>query len=117
MELDLGLKPCSDGSMNTLLELKNPRLRLLVTKKALAILDEGRNNPRTTRAITRAMEFCEGVRFLEPRTLMIQNCPLGVHVDPGRGLVVVVSKFQGFPAIPDELVEALLPFTTDVAVA
>ncbi|MBN9500507.1 MAG: hypothetical protein BGO01_07700 [Armatimonadetes bacterium 55-13] len=103
--------------MNTLIELKNPRLRLLVTMKASAILDERRDNPRTARAIIRAMEFSKGVTFHEPRTLMIQNCPLGVHVDPGRGLVVVVSKFQGFPAIPDELVEALLPFTTDVAVA
>jgi hypothetical protein len=103
--------------MNTLIELKNPRLRLLVTKKASAILDERRDNPRTARAIIRAMEFSEGVAFQEPRTLLIRNCPLGVHVDPGRGLVVVVSKFQGFPAIPDELVEALLPFTTDVAVA
>lgn len=103
--------------MNTLIELKNPRLRLHVTKKASAILDERRENPRTARAIIRAMEFCDGVTFQEPRTLMIQNCPLGVHVDPGRGLVVVVSKFQGFPAIPGELVDALLPFTTDVAVA
>lgn len=93
------------------------RLALAVTSKAMAILEERKDNPRTARAIIRAMEFCEGVTFQQPRTLMIQNCPLGVHVDPGRGLVVVVSKFQGFPAIPDELVEALLPFTTDVAVA
>ena len=80
-------------------------------------MEARKENPRTSRAIIRAMELTNGVEFQNPRTRMIENGPLGVHIDPGRGLVVVVSKFQGFPAIPDELVEALLPFTTEVAVA
>ena len=80
-------------------------------------MEARKENPRTSRAIIRAMEFTNGVKFQNPRTLMIENCPLGVHIDPGRGLVVVVSKFQGFPTVPDELVEALLPLTTEVAVA
>jgi hypothetical protein len=80
-------------------------------------MEARKENPRTSRAIIRAMEFTNGVEFQNSRTLMIENCPLGVHIDPSRGLVVVVSKFQGFPAVPDELVEALLPFTTEVAVA
>lgn len=93
------------------------RLRIYVTSKASQVMEARKENPRTSRAIIRAMEFTNGVEFQNPRTLMIENCPLGVHIDPGRGLVVVVSKFQGFPAIPDELVEALFPFTTEVAVA
>lgn len=100
-------------------DIENPqaRLRLYITSKASQVMEDRKENPRTSRAIIRALEFTNGVTFQNPRTLMIENCPLGVHIDPGRGLVVVVSKFQGFPAIPDELVEALLPFTTEVAVA
>lgn len=103
--------------MTTEIQLRQTRLRLYITSKASEVMEARKENPRTSRAIIRAMEFTNGVAFQNPRTLMIENCPLGVHIDPARGLVVVVSKFQGFPAIPDELVEALLPFTTEVAVA
>jgi hypothetical protein len=103
--------------MSKEIQVHQPRLRLFITSKASEVMESRKENPRTSRAIIRAMEFTNGVTFLNPRTLMIENCPLGVHIDPGRGLVVVISKFQGFPAIPDELVEALLPFTTEVAVA
>ena len=103
--------------MTTEIQLRQTRLRLYITSKASEVMEARKENPRTSRAIIRAMEFTNGVEFQNPRTLMIENCPLGVHIDPARGLVVVVSKFQGFPAIPDELVEALLPFTTEVAVA
>lgn len=111
------MKPCSDGSMNTPVELKNPRLRLMITKKASAILEQKKDNPRTVLAIIRAMEFTEGVPYQESRTLMIENCPLGVHINPSHGIVVVVSKFQGFPYVPDELLEALFPFAETVSVA
>lgn len=103
--------------MSTEVEVRQTRLRLYITAKASQVMEARKENPRTSRAIIRAMEFTNGVTFQNPRTLMIENCPLGVHIDPGRGLVVVVSNFQGFPAIPDELVEALLPFTTEIAIA
>lgn len=103
--------------MSTEKEVRQTRLRLYITSKASEVMEARKENPRTSRAIIRAMDFTNGVEFQNPRTLMIEKCPLGVHIDPGRGLVVVVSKFQGFPAVPDELVEALLPFTTEVAVA
>lgn len=93
------------------------RLKLVVTKNALAVISDPAKADATKRAVERAMGFADGVEFETPRTLMIENCPLGVHIDPSRGLVVIVSKFQGFPAFPDELVEALLPFTTEVALA
>jgi len=103
--------------MTTEIQLRQTRLRLYITSKASEVMEARNENPRTSRAIIRAMEYTSGVEFQNPRTLMIEKCPLGVHVNPSRGLVVVVSKFQGFPAIPDELVEALLPFTTEVCVA
>ena len=103
--------------MSTEIQVRQARLRLYITSKASEVMVARKENPRTSRAIIRAMEFTNGVEFQNPRTLMIENCPLGVHIDPIRGLVVIVSKFQGFPAIPDELVEALMPFTTEFALA
>lgn len=103
--------------MSTEIQVRQPVLRLYITSKASEVMEAQKENPRTARAIIRAMEYTSGVEFQNPRTLMIEKCPLGVHVNPSRGLVVVVSKFQGFPAIPDELVEALLPFTTEMSVA
>ena len=47
-------------------------------------MEARKENPRTSRAIIRAMEFTNGVDFQNPRMLMIENCPLGVHIDPVR---------------------------------
>lgn len=93
------------------------RLELVVTKNALAVISDPAKAAATKRAVERAMTFTDGVEFENPRTLMIENCPLGVHIDPKRGIVVILSKFAGWPAVTDDLVDELIPFTTAVAVA
>jgi hypothetical protein len=67
--------------MSTETEVRQSRLRLYATSKASQVMEARKENPRTSRAIIRAMQFTNGVDFQNPRTLMIENCPLGVHVD------------------------------------
>ncbi|OJU62066.1 MAG: hypothetical protein BGO01_16895 [Armatimonadetes bacterium 55-13] len=92
-------------------------LEVLVTKNAMSVISDPSKATATKKAVERAMEFAEGVDFRGPRTLMIENCPLGVHVDPKRGIVVILSKFAGWPGVTDDLVNELIPFTTAVALA
>lgn len=41
---------------------------------------------------------------------MINDHPLGVHIDPRREIVVVISTFQGIPTGTDELIQGCFPF-------
>jgi hypothetical protein len=77
--------------MSTESQVRQTCLRLYITSKASQVMEDRKKNPRTSRAIIRAMEFTNGVTFRNPRTLMIENCPLGVHIDPARGLVDVLD--------------------------
>lgn len=63
------------------------------------------------------MGFAHGVSFSNPRTVMIPDCPLTVHVDPERRIVIIMSKFPGWPAVTDQLVEELLPFCSPISFA
>ena len=96
--------------------MKN-RLEILVTKKAMELISDPERSGDTKKAVQRAMEAAEGVDYTEPRTRMIEGCPLGVHVDPNRGIVIILAKFPGWPAVPDNLVEELVPLSTAVSLA
>lgn len=93
------------------------RLQVVVTKNAMSILSDVAKSADSKRAVEQALRFAEGVEFENPRTVMIENCPLGLHIDPKRGIVVLLSASAAWPAVTDELVDELLPFTTGVALA
>jgi hypothetical protein len=93
------------------------RLEILVSKKAMELISDPDKNSDAKKAVQRAMIIAEGVEHESPRTWMIEGCPLGVHVDPARRIVIIHAKFPGWPAITDNLVEELLPLTTSVALA
>ncbi len=92
-------------------------LEILVTKRAMELISDPEKNADTKRAVQSAMEAAEGVDYTEPRTRMIEGCPLGVHVDPTRGVVIILAKFPGWPVVKDDLVKELIPLTTVVSLA
>jgi hypothetical protein len=93
------------------------RLEILVTKKAMELISDPHKSGDAKKAVQRAMAIAEGVEHESPRTWMIEGCPLGVHVDPVRRIVIILAKFPGWPAVTDNLVEELVPLTTTVALA
>jgi len=66
--------------------------------------------PLAQRAIDRAVRFASGPGFSTPRTVMIEGCPLTVHVDPSRGAVFILSKFPGWPAVTEQYIVEILPY-------
>jgi len=80
--------------MSIQIEVRQTRLRLYITSKASEVMEARKENQRTSRAIIRAMEFTNGVEFQNPRTLMIENSPLGVHVDHD-GEKIICGRVSG----------------------
>jgi hypothetical protein len=72
--------------MTTEIQPRQARLRLYITSKASEVMDAQKENPRTSRAIIRAMEYMSGVEFQNPRTLMIEMGPIEVFFARHRGL-------------------------------
>lgn len=92
-------------------------LPILVTGNALKKISDPATAAVCQRAIERAIKFSCEPNLTEPRTAMIQNCPLTVHADPARHAVIILSKFPGWPAVTDDLVEELLPFCSPISFA
>jgi hypothetical protein len=69
------------------------------------------------KAVEGAMGFADGVDFTEPRTVMIPNNPFCVHVDPQRLQIFIMSKFPGWPAVTDNLIDELTPLCEVVSLA
>lgn len=90
---------------------------VLVTKNAMRVISDPSTSAVTKRAVESAMEYASGPALASARTVMIQDCPLSVHIDPSRRAVIILSKFPGWPAVTDDLVEELVPFCSSVALA
>lgn len=90
---------------------------VMVTGNAMSLIDCEVKRAKTKRAIERAMAAAFEGEYPESRTVIVFDCPLAVHVDPFRKLVVVITNEHGFPTVSGELVEELLPFCTSVSFA
>ena len=85
-------------------------LPILVTGNAMKMIPDPARPASYERAIEWAVKLSGDYDIKEPRTVWIPDCPLTVHAHPARGAVIIMSPFPGWPAVTDDLVEALLPF-------
>lgn len=91
--------------------------KVMVTANAMTIIGDPATATKTKRAVERAIVSAfEGV-YPRSRTVVFHESPLAVHIDPERKLVLVITNEFGFPLVDGELVEALLPYCSEVALA
>lgn len=95
-------------------KLKN--LAVMITPGALKILEECREDPHTTKAVSRAI-FNVDRSLSSSRTLMIEKSRLGVYFDPDRQLALIITAQQGWRGIRPDMVEELIAISTPYFVA
>lgn len=90
---------------------------VMVTRNALGIIGDKAMAGRTKRAVERAMAAATEGEYQRPRTVVVHDSPLAVHIDPDKALVLVITNEHGFPLIDAEFVDEVLPFCTRVSLA
>ncbi len=90
---------------------------ILVTGNALKMIADPATAASCERAIERAIKFTQEPPTENPRTVIFESCPLTVHADPARLAIIIMSKFPGWPAVTEDLIEELLPFCSPMSFA
>ncbi|MES2462320.1 MAG: hypothetical protein V4671_17165 [Armatimonadota bacterium] len=90
---------------------------ILVTVNVMKMISDPSTAVSCQPAIERAIQFTQQPPTENPRTTIFESCPLTVHADPARRIIIILSKFPGWPAVTEDFIEELLPFCSPMSFA
>lgn len=101
----------------TLPSAESAGLPILVSKAAMEVLSDPLTAEACQKVVDRAIGLSLATDVVEPCTVLFQNGPLCVHIDPARAVVLILTKRPGLMGITDALTEELIPLCAPVSFA